>query len=394
MANTWCLKAFELNELLSKYRCFPYIMLWDNKNCPLGYLEKNTSQHRYFLFSITISASGIVLFLLSAAWRVKYSVGNFPWLAFGIWVFIGLCATLAFGVDVVLSTEAEDYVECINKLDKFGAHIASLERPFIKRRQKILSIYDTIGLFAMVMVAFVHLATMLFPLCIVLAQTDMDPIYSLLSHYFQSYNAILSSTVFLIIRLLLFNLILSQIFRTITVLGLTILVEAPLFYQCLNHFRRYPVNHMVLALYARLYQIRCINSTACGTMMQLAMSVFLLINVFSRCCCLFVMQHFNPLLRVGFVGQLVLQDLMLVIMMPLAANVCDVSTNLIRNWKLSLESVRKQERTYVRKSLSHFRPIAFRCGNIGKIRRDTKREYFNALLYNFIDATLMLKTFH
>lgn len=255
---------------------------------------------------------------------------------------------------------------------------------------------DVLGLFAIGFVLIAHFSALILPIAIFSLQPGLDPIHTIamnfLGHGYLAQLAQPTETVWWLLRVLIWMVLLSGPLRSICVLALTVILETPIFYECLQHCHGQTLSFRVLSRYDKFFRIRCFNVKGCAAALSACVAVAFPIQVHQRIMCFFGYKVLNPALYGLVVASTLIGDLLTYVLLTYGANLFEEASSLIENWRRELHLIRKPSvRRHIRRLLNHFRPVCFRCGDFGKLRRDTKKNYYSSLKDWFIDVMFMVQ---
>ncbi|CAL8129258.1 unnamed protein product [Orchesella dallaii] len=344
------LKAFRLHERLTTFYNSPHILYWGfNPKTQVECWQRRSQIPKSFLASIFVVALITIFF-------------------FG---------SMSIGINVILIISGNQFSEALNKLHQYSNYCVSRTRTVENKNGFQNNFKSKLpGTIATLSVAVTGLTTiLLFPVAIYL---KIDPIIWLPGY----------SHLVLPLRLVLSFVYIRESLRTAALCCLIISFDAPLFFHCLEYCDSFPIGNGGINAYQVLRRIRCINVKSCSdfTGVLLCCIHLLLVSGHVVVICGYDMLPF-PIL-VLFIVCLVMIDIVLHTYLPWVSRIYDWSSGIIEKWRRLLGNTDKKGRRILRRKIAALRPIAFRCGSIGPLTRDTKRRYFKSIFEGFFDVVI------
>lgn len=164
MANKWTVKALELEEVLSKFHCAPYLMYWNSSQGNYCYRKTVDRPLHVWFLSFVMPVAGIILCSVSLIWKLAiYDDEQFPLVSLGSWFFFICLGCLGLGINVVMIEYSDDFTDCLNLLINYGRLIEIAEDHEHKPTNKLhaLKARDIVGMFAIQNVCFLHVMAFL-----------------------------------------------------------------------------------------------------------------------------------------------------------------------------------------------------------------------------------------
>ncbi|CAL8149084.1 unnamed protein product [Orchesella dallaii] len=394
MANKLTISALRLHDKISSYYAPPHIIHWDRKSTAGGkycaHPQKSIILLPWYLsnaivFGGIFVCEGNFLTLLLTPYK-----GGVPIVPIVFSFSVGFLGLFAFGVNMVFFYNADEYIESLNCLIRYGNEIANT----IPKTKRINRSNKLTGMLALWMVIFANI----FPFLVVPLQwlEGFDPtkwiLKIILGDNFEEVLWPAFRIMLLVIRLGLSIAYLTEIYRTICIMCLIMILEPPLFSLCLQEFNRETLDYPVLAKYLKLCRIRNINVNSCGQITGISMASCFVMTTYVHVACLFYWDKLSGPILGCLVGGTISMDCVLYTVLPWVTKLYDMSSGLISKWRKQNAGMkwRRLKKRHLGMLLKGTRSISFKVGNIGTLKQETELCYFQSILDAFCDLALTL----
>ncbi|CAL8129269.1 unnamed protein product [Orchesella dallaii] len=395
MANKLTISALKLHTKISSYHSPPYIIYWN--------IKSTTSDGKYCVHprnSLTLLPwylSNIIVFGgIFVAWGnfvtlfLTHNNNQIPIISIFFSFSVGMLGLFAFGVNIVFFYSADEYTESLNRLIRYGNQIAKT----IPKTNRRNASDKVVGMFALWGVLLG--STLPFVLVPFQWVAGYDPTLWVFNFVLGNNFEEILPPVFRImvyaIRLVLSIAYLVEISRTLCMMCLIMILEPPLFFLCLQKFEREPLDYPVLQNYCELCRIRNISINPCGQSTGISMASTFLMMTLAHVAYLFYWDRLSTPLIGCLVGATICMDSMVHMVLPWVTKLYDMSSNLIYKWRKQNAGMERigWKRKHLGMLLKGMRPIAFKVGNVGTLKEETKLCYFQSILDAFCDLAMTL----
>ncbi|CAL8127463.1 unnamed protein product [Orchesella dallaii] len=257
--------------------------------------------------------------------------------------------------------------------------------------------YDKVGM----MLFYVILFCLLGPHLSVIAMfyTHLDPFY-IVSRYIVPSLELKSSLIFRLVTAsstLIFAMELSRTLKTTTVLAVSVtqMVLASIrkmhkevgFIRTEHHLKK------VLHQYELLYITHTYYGHA-ADLVAVLMGVGYFIGAVTGAISVIGMRFLPPSIYLLFPMTCLVMVIASLVALPYAAVSYEMSSELIRDLKFALPDMNGKSKKLRRMKVRTLRPIGFKCGSVGNIRKETKTIYLASLLCDTHDMLLLLQSYN
>ncbi|CAL8129260.1 unnamed protein product [Orchesella dallaii] len=371
-------KAFRLNERLSATYNSPHILYW-------GFdIEANTERWQrrpqltksFIISNFTVAlGSGTCIYLLLANRLFSDFPIKIPFVHLFIFFLIAIFGSMCIGINTLLIMSGDQFPKEFIKLHQYS-NFAMLRIPtphntFLQRFKSNLP-----GLISILTVSLCGIITTLFfPIAIYL---KIDPFIWLPCY----------TNLYLPLRLVICFVYLRESFRTAALSCLIFSFHVPLVFNCLHYCDSFTVGFGGINAYQLLRRIMNINVNYCAnfTGMLLASFYVILVSATAVIICGYRLLP-GPILVMLITGVLTIYIVMGTYL-PWVSLINDWSNGIIQKWRRVLGNMDKNRRFVLRRYISALRPIAFRCGRVGYLTRNTKGRYFRSIFEGFFDVVI------
>ncbi|CAL8129377.1 unnamed protein product [Orchesella dallaii] len=396
MANKITITALKLHEKLSSHHAPPHIIYWDSSTTTSGgkystYPQRSATLIPWFIsnllvFLLIFVCAAKFLDLLLSPWGA-----HIPIIEMGYWFSATLLGVFVFGINTVFFNHADEYAESLNGLIQFGKEIA-INIPKSKRKNHIDKCIGMLALWTAVTLNIIPFLVLIYQW---LEGYDLSLwiLKLVFGNNFEE-SLWLPFRVVLYIGRVAINLVwLTELYRTICVMCLIMILEPPIFFLCLEEFDKESLDYPVLKKYWKLCRIRNVNVKPCGQITGVSMGFCFVLTTITHVACILYWDRLSGLMLGYFIGVTVVMDSMLYTALPWVTKLYDMSNTLIEKWRKENAGWSRQgtKRRHFGMLLKATKPIAFKAGNVGVLKEETKRRYFESVLSAFCDVALALK---
>ncbi|CAL8129252.1 unnamed protein product [Orchesella dallaii] len=395
--------ALQLQASISKYTCVPSVIYWDI----------NTSKWKYrrgtelitlpwqFLF-IIMGIFGFLLYLyhLLNCFRSSCSI---PTPIQYVFYLIIAIAMMCVGSNFVFFKSADDFCDSLNSLNAFVKYIQlqkSVRNTSERRRTgwrhiRFSDLRPKLpGIIAISAVLLCSVSPV--PFTVAGMWFNLDPFYWLMFQFENWMETDFSAEIWNILfgfRVVITYIILAEGQRTMVTNTLVFVYESPLYFQCLAYCSSLPLGWESLQAYNTLRKARYMNIESCSQITGVSLGCGYLLLVFANAMILFGWGVLPPAIYVIVVMIAILLDLVMHLYFPQVTKIYDDSMNMIKIWNSKVSNIGfPKERKWIRAMLRTMRPIAFCCGFVGQLKKETKVNYFKSIFDGFFDVILAFKT--
>ncbi|CAL8129254.1 unnamed protein product [Orchesella dallaii] len=395
-------RALQLQASISKYTCLPSVIYWDINSSKWKYRRgSELITLPWQFFSNIIGIFGILLYLYHLLNCLSSSCPIPAYSQYLFYLFMAV-GTMYVGINLVFLKSADDFCASLNSLKAFSKYIElekSVKKPSKTRRTGWRQMY-----FSEIMSkppGIIAMSTVLYclacpgPITVVVMWFNLDPLYWLMIQFENWMGNHFSAEIWNMIlglRVIVSYITLTEVHRTLATITLVTMYESPLYFQCLAYCSSLPLGWESLQAYNTLRKARYMNIESCSQTTGVSLGCCYLILVFANAMILFGWGLLPPAIYVIVIMITILLDLVMHWYFPQVTKIYDDSMNMTKTWNRKVSKIGyHKERKWIRAMLRAVRPIAFCCGSVGQLKKETRIKYFKSVFDGFFDVIVAFK---